>query len=368
LPRDLILVLKRHMNKPLTCVFVPYWRANPYQDELAKALESQGIVVDKTCSLKRAFNRTLLGGNRPDIIHVHWLPPFAWGLVPVLRLIFFVGRLCVLRVSGVILVLTVHNLRPHESRSPRGDWLVCRTVIALTQAVIVHSKTARREVVSTFCLPTCENRILVIPHGNYLQAYANKIERAAARARLGISDARTVMLFLGQIRPYKGVLELIAAFRQLRERRANAGLVIAGQPLTEELSRTIAAEVGRCQAIRYEPRFVPEDEVQVYLNACDVVVFPYRQVLSSGAVILAMSFARACVAPRLGCILDVLDDTGAFLYDSQDERGLLDALTAACVRQAELQGMGEYNRRNEASVPIGSCRPPGRSASGRSAS
>jgi beta-1,4-mannosyltransferase len=141
------------------------------------------------------------------------------------------------------------------------------------------------------------------------------------------------------------VLELLAAFRQLRERGVDAGLVIAGQPLTQELSRAIAAEVGRCQAIRYEPRFVPEDEVQVYLNACDVVVFPYRQVLSSGAVVLAMSFARACVAPRLGCIPDVLDDTGAFLYDSQDERGLLDALTAACLRQAELQRMGEYNQR-----------------------
>jgi len=58
------------------------------------------------------------------------------------------------------------------------------------------------------------------------------------------------------------------------------------------------------------------------MNACDVVVFPYQEILTSGAVILAMSFGRACVAPRLGCIQDVLDDKGAFIYEPSNKAGL----------------------------------------------
>lgn len=153
------------------------------------------------------------------------------------------------------------------------------------------------------------------------------------------------MLFLGNIRPYKGVLELIEAFRQLIECGEQAELMIVGRPLDQELSDAIAAEVGCCKAIQYKPRFVPENEIQIYLNACDVAVFPYRRILSSGAVILAMSFARACVAPRLGCIQDVLDHHGAFLYNPKDERGLLNVLKAACASREDLQMMGKYNKR-----------------------
>ncbi|WP_242482112.1 glycosyltransferase, partial [Trichormus variabilis] len=59
--------------------------------------------------------------------------------------------------------------------------------------------------------------------------------------------------------------------------------------------------------IKFIPGFVPSEKLQIYLNACDVVVFPYRDILTSGAVMLAMSFGRACIAPRKGCIAEVLD-------------------------------------------------------------
>lgn len=164
------------MNEPLTCVFVPYWPANPYQDQLAKSLESCGVHVDKAKSLRTVFCRTLLRRDRPDIIHLHWLPRFEWGLAPLLRLVLFLVGLCVLRVFGTVLILTVHNLRPHESRSPRADWLVSKIVIAMTRALIVHSETARREVVSTFRLTAHGKKMFIVPHGNYVNVYDNSIE------------------------------------------------------------------------------------------------------------------------------------------------------------------------------------------------
>ena len=79
------------------------------------------------------------------------------------------------------------------------------------------------------------------------------------------------------------------------------------------------------------------------MNAADVVVFPYRDVLTSGALLLAMSFGKACIAPRIGCMGDVLETSGGFLYDLSDENGLPDALARALQENNRLAAMGQRN-------------------------
>jgi glycosyltransferase involved in cell wall biosynthesis len=66
-------------------------------------------------------------------------------------------------------------------------------------------------------------------------------------------------------------------------------------------------------------------------------------VLTSGAVILAMSFGRACIAPATGCIQDVLDERGAFLYDPERPGALRDAIARALGCRDRLREMGAYN-------------------------
>jgi beta-1,4-mannosyltransferase len=95
--------------------------------------------------------------------------------------------------------------------------------------------------------------------------------------------------------------------------------------------------------IKLVPGFVAPDEIQMYMNATDLVIFPYRDVLTSGAVLLAMSFGKACVAPRKGCIGEVLDNDGAFLYEPDDENGLIQAMNSALQKQSQLSNMGQHN-------------------------
>ena len=73
------------------------------------------------------------------------------------------------------------------------------------------------------------------------------------------------------------------------------------------------------------------------------MVFPYKDILTSGAVLLAMSFGKACIAPRLGCIQDTLDDEGSFLYEAGDPKGLIDSLKQAVEVKADLTKKGEHN-------------------------
>ena len=73
--------------------------------------------------------------------------------------------------------------------------------------------------------------------------------------------------------------------------------------------------------------FVSDDELQVYFNACDVVALPFRHVLNSGSLLLAMSFGCPVVAPRLGSIPEVACAEGWYGYDPSDPGGLARALT-----------------------------------------
>jgi len=89
---------------------------------------------------------------------------------------------------------------------------------------------------------------------------------------------------------------LLEAFKQLHHDEVQ--LVIAGKIWNDRLAEQIRQKTEGHNNIKFVPGFVPRRPNQVYMNACDVAVFPYRDVLTSGAVILAMSFGR-CIAPRM---------------------------------------------------------------------
>jgi glycosyltransferase involved in cell wall biosynthesis len=329
-------------NKSIVSVFVPYWgRGNPYQDTLAVHLVEHGISVDKDDFLKKIFRRIVFHHYKPNILHLHWLSPFGGTTISLLKMMAFVMRLFILWTLGLRIVWTVHNLIPHEAKYPKIDLLVRKLIAKLAHAIIAHSEAAKKKIVSAWRLKKID-RIFVIPHGNYINQYENNIDQTTARAKLNICDSKVVMLFLGGIRPYKGVLELIKAFKLLEQEKAY--LVIAGNPLNNRLSSAIKEQIKGVENIQYKPGFVPTDQIQVYMNACDVVVFPYHKILSSGAVVLAMSFGRACIAPRWDCICDILDSSGAFLYEPGNVESLVQAMHSTVERRAQLKEMGEYNK------------------------
>ena len=323
--------------------FLPWYGGNPYQRQYADHLLKHGVRVEgidqSIASLLRLPFR-----SAPDVLHLHWLHPFCQspGVVEsICRMVLFLIGVTVLRLRGTRLVWTVHNLRSHETRHPRLD-RVCSTFIARRAAAIhVHCQTAQRAVRRAFALANT-NRIFVLPHGHFINSYENRIGQLAAREKLGLSADETVFLFLGHIRPYKGVLDLIGAFDRIDD--PNARLLIAGKTAPPEAEGVIRDAIRGPSKIDFRPGFVADDSIQVYLNACDLVVLPYRDILTSGAAVLAMSFGKACVAPRLGCLPDVLDADGGFLYDARHADGLADAIKEAATAKGDLPRMGEHNR------------------------
>lgn len=328
-----------HQNH-LTFCFVPYDERNPYQGELAKHLAVTGLRRGDRSMLKGMIFDIFRGSPVAEIIHLHWLPRFQLGWAASIRRFLFLFRLSALKFLGKRIVWTVHNLYAHESAFRHLEKRFIKQVVSKTSGIIVHSRKAKDLVSSEFNVNPID-KIKTIPHGNYIGVYPNTIPRHQAREKLNLPQDTTVLLFFGNIRSYKGVPELINAYQ--RAQQQDSILLIVGKPYNAETVTRLQSAIQKTSNIQIRPGFVPDHEVQTYMNAADAVVFPYQDVLTSGAVILAMSFGKACIAPSIGCIPDVLDDSGAFLYNPAEPNGLQNALTKAIRSNSRLGEMGAFN-------------------------
>ncbi|HEY9155215.1 MAG TPA: glycosyltransferase [Opitutaceae bacterium] len=323
-------------NTHLTSHFIPYWPDNPYQPLLKAGLAKENVTVETKSTLVELASCV----QKNEIVHLHWLPQAKLGPRQLYKIFQFVRGLHVLKRRGTPIIWTAHNLIPHESQIPRLDLCLSRRIAHLADCIICHSDSARSELLDKLQL-TEASKIRVIAHGHYIDSYPNETTRKVSRSYFSLGDEDLVLLFLGRIRAYKGVFDLLDAFQKQPSR--NLKLLIAGKPHTSQVDQEVRARVAADQRVIYRPGYLPDTDIQLYMNAADAVVFPYQKSLTSGALILAMSFGRACIAPHLAGTVDCLADQGGILYRIEDPGGLIKALSTVENQKDGLARMGERN-------------------------
>ncbi len=308
----------------MNVVIISRVRMNPYTRLLASALEAAapGLHCAHEEALSPATVRRWRG--KAAVFHVHWAEllyhsPRAGRAG--LKLAALLLALLQARRAGIALVYTAHNVAPHETAHPALDRLADAVLYRLVDAVHVHDDESRQEVLTRH-----PRRVAVIPHGNYIGAYPDACTRVEARRQLAIADTTLVYLALGRIRPYKGLDDLICAFRQLPGE--DLTLLIAGHPHDPAYGASLRALAAHDRRIHLHLHYVPDDQVQVYLRASDVCVLPYRSATTSGVAILAFSFACPVIAPDMGPFRSLVASGSGILYPP-GAHGLRDALASA---------------------------------------
>jgi len=249
-----------------------------------------------------------------------------------------------LKLTGVRLIHTAHNVLPHERRKLDMFWK--RIVYRSADAIIVHSEFIKDKLHRTFGTP--RDKIFVIPHGNF-DSYLRPAESGACdrpRSVLGLAEDEDVVLFFGYLREYKGVDLLVDAFDQAAKKNPRLRLVIAGSPgngvLAENLRQKIESlpSAGR---ILMHARFIPSQRVADYFEAADLVALPYRQIDHSGIVHLAYSFGKPILGTRVGDFPETIEDgRSGFLVDPGDAQTLADAMSRAFAEKESLAAMREF--------------------------
>jgi glycosyltransferase involved in cell wall biosynthesis len=214
-------------------------------------------------------------------------------------------------------------------------------------ACLLHSESAIdsfREAIAAagFNPVSFDRKLHVVPHGNYDGCYTPARSREEQRARMGIGNDETLFAALGQIRPYKNTVELARVFRSFAPSSGRLG--IWGKPLNAEIEEALRSAIAGDSRVHYAPGFLPDEELAAAIEASDVVVLPYREFLTSGAAVLAMTFGKPVIAPDRGCFREMLAPHGNPLYDDSSPSGLSDAILACCRDRARLDAIGCANR------------------------
>lgn len=316
---------------------------NPYQRLFADALKAAGLNVlripnRKFFPIQRALSQPI------DLMHMDWPESFYdgrnWLATRVKRAMYFGG---LRKLKRFPLVWTVHNLVRHD-RGGREDIEMVQRLVDCCDGIMVMSKAVEALFRETYRVSD-RTRVVVVPHGHYIDAYPNTVSSERARELLKISVGSRVVLHFGRLQPYKGTDLLIHVFSRLA-RRGDV-LLVAGpatdQHLVAHLKDLAARECPTGAEIRFDVRVVPVEETQNYYQVCDLVAMPFRSVLNSGSLVLAMSFGRCVVAPRVGGVPELVCPEGYFGYDVDDADGLFGALAVA-LQCDDLPARGRQSR------------------------
>ncbi len=254
-----------------------------------------------------------------NVLHLHWLGPYlkgqTWAVKAVYAAKLLVDLFCV-RQQGIRIVWTVHNKVSHDTDVPELELWVRRGVARLADRLIVHDEATRREVAKTYRIPAA--KIHVIPHGHYRDVYGDSVPKAEAREALDVPQMGRVFLNFGMLRPYKGIETLLDVWPVYQRDHPADTLLIAGKPVDPEYGQALKSQVQSCPNTILEDRFIPDEDVHLYFSAADAVILPFRQITTSGSMLLAMSYDAPIIAPRMTSLEKTLQPATVLLYEEGD--------------------------------------------------
>jgi glycosyltransferase involved in cell wall biosynthesis len=236
------------------------------------------------------------------------------------------------KLRGRKVVLTAHNV--NAGRRDGRDTLLNRLTLMmqyrLADHTFVHTEKMKTELREQFGISA--GAVTVIPYGMNNAVPNAEHTMAEARRLLELKNDDKVVLFFGAIKPYKGLEYLVAAFQQQAATRDEWRLIIAGErkkgseEYLERIDQAIDAHPTRNQIIR-KIEFIPDDDIEIYCKAADVLVLPYTEIFQSGILFLAYTFGLPVIASDVGSFRkDVVEGKTGFICRPRDSADLADAL------------------------------------------
>jgi glycosyltransferase involved in cell wall biosynthesis len=244
-----------------------------------------------------------------DVVHYQWLtaPSLDRHLLPKLR-----PR-----------VITAHYILP--PRPGRRRVAAARRVFDRMDAVVAHSEHSAARLRDEVGLDAAKVR--VIPHGAFDYLTRLPAEKPLPPELAGAEGP--VILCFGLLRPYKGIENLLEAFRQVQ----GAELWIVGNPRMDvgPLHELAAAFGGR---VRFVARFVEDAEIPAIFRRADVVALPYLDAEHSGVLYTALAFGKPLVLSAVGGFPEVAATGAARLVPPGDTAALAAALSELSADEA----------------------------------
>lgn len=233
--------------------------------------------------------------EKPDLVIIRYWIPF---LAPCLGTIASRIR----KNRHTIIICLADNVVPHEHRP--GDRMLTNYfiqridgLIAMSKSVLEDGNSFRKNLPQGYC-----------PHPIF-DNYGEKLPAVLARQKLNLDQDTRYLLFFGFIRDYKGLDLLINAFADKRLREFPVKLLVAGEYYSSpEPYLNLIRENNLEQWIELRTDFIPDDQVNLYFSAADMVVQPYKSATQSGVTQIGYHFNKPMLVTNVGGLSEIIPD------------------------------------------------------------
>lgn len=252
--------------------------------------------------------------SKPDLVIMQWWHPYFAPCYWILESV--IGK----KIQKMFIC---HNVFPHE-RFPMDKFLT-KLVLKKGDSYIVHSKSDGEDLLTI--KPDANYR--QNPHPTYNAFKIRNISKEQAREELGKSMDEKLLLFFGFVREYKGLKHLLNAMPKIKDSLQNVKLMVVGSfgdDKEDYINLIKNNHIEDC--VEVIDGYTPDNEVEKYFAACDLVVCPYESATQSGIVQIAYGFEKPVVATNVGGLPDVVTDgkTG-YVVEPQNPHEISNVIT-----------------------------------------
>jgi len=225
-----------------------------------------------------------------DVVHFNWTAITAVDVRSMRKL----------QRMGKRVLYTAHNPFPHDR--PEKSILKMAAIYTEADAIITLTQYVKDNILRWF--PSlASDRIHIVPHFSGERFYANLSPNESLRSDLSRRFAgKRVFAALGNVRPYKGLPDLLRAYARVKRQRQNAALLVVGKvwpDAADEVLQTLE-EIGPCDDLVLVEQTVSHSDYLTYIDCADVLVQPYRSASQSGNTAFCYSKGKPLLSSRTG--------------------------------------------------------------------
>ena len=250
--------------------------------------------------------RSLLKDVRPDILHTYLLHSNVLGRI--------VGRL-----TGVPKIIGSERTIGQARYWGR---LLTKLTNPLTDAVEVNSQTGAIAIEDDLGVP--REKIEIVRSGVNFYEYSKPANGAEIRTELGLNQDQHLVLYIGRLRPVKGVEFGIRAFALAKDQRPNVYMALAGEG--EQLCnlQNLVDDLGIDNHVKF---LGVRNDLPDLLAAADSILMPSLNEGFPRTAIEAMAAGKPIVATRVGGTPEaIIDGKTGILVPAKDIRAMAKAL------------------------------------------
>jgi len=272
-----------------------------YSKFLKNEIDKFNYLRMRICPIKKpnsinpfCFIKLIRGVKNSQIVHIQYQPGI-FGRIPIphfsfnyFPLLIFILRLWKKKKKNRI-IITIHEFSLNSSM----DRLMLK-FLNFSNKLVVHTEKLKELLVKN---RISKDKITIIPLGT---TRCKILDKEECKEKLGVLNKKVLIIF-GFIHKNKGFDSLIDILPKIDE---NVVLLVAGAPHPQVKKDYYISLRKKVSTLNLQDRvrflgFIKEEELPIVFNATDIAIFPYRWIITSGALHIALSYRIPVIASDL---------------------------------------------------------------------